>query len=422
MGKKSFEIKLGSDAEFITEAFGISDGFVKEIYDVEIPEFENILYITGESGSGKTVMMKENFKETTIEFQKDKPVYQLLGDNWEENLQWLSFVGLGDATIYPLNYNQLSDSQQKRLELLLKTLSTDLIVVDEFLSTLDRKTAKAVSYAFQKMIRKLGKMAVLVTAHDDLEDYLKPDAVVKGLAFPSRFEAYSKTYSEPFENIEFYYGDKYEYKELRLGELHYRGKYTGGVKEYLFCTYRGDVVGILVSTNLIGREGRKIARVVIHPTYRGCGIGKELVKKYIHDYPLTEVIAVMAKYNPVFEKAGMIRVEDSIVKSPPNLKKKLKEIVFNESRWHNKEYCNEVMKSYDNRTLLSEFSKYAKKYVQPGGRQLSEEEIAQQIVQDEVTAGRVLYLFRDKEYAKYKTNEMNQILSKDKRTGGQHEL
>ena len=69
--------------------------------------------------------------------------------------------------------------------------------------------------------------------------------------------------------------------------------------------------------------GRRISRVVVHPSYRGVGIGCAMVKKYIADYPDTDVIAAMALYNPIFEKAGMTRVNDSSVKSPAGLRKEI---------------------------------------------------------------------------------------------------
>lgn len=250
---------------------------------------------------------------------------------------------------------------------------------------------------------------MVATAHDDLTDYLMPSVKIQGKAFPSKFETtryIEGEFSNPFQEVEFEYVDKDYYRNLSLGELHYRGKYTGGTKEYLIAKFNNETIGVLVSTNLIGREGRRISRVVVHPSYRGCGIGKAIVERYIDDYPLTEVIAVMAKYNPVFDKAGMIRVDDSIVKSPPRLKSALKEVDFNFKKWHDLNYCNQVASDRKFRERLSEFSKHAKKYVQPGGRHLETEEISMKIKEEPYTAGRVLWQFREKKYAKYITNEM----------------
>lgn len=407
MLSKHYQIDYDKDSDFINEAFGLPNGYKREIFELPEFEFDNILYITGESGSGKSTLMRELYEESKVDFDKTIPIHKVVSENNEDSLRWLSYVGLGDATLYSLNYTQLSDSQKHRLKLLMIFLKEDFIVIDEFLSTLDRKTAKSVAYMFQKIVRKGNKKAVLVTAHDDLEHHLMPDTVITGKSFPSRFETSTKEYEHPYKDLTFRYGNKREYRESRLAELHYRGKYTGGAKEYLFAYIGEEQVGVLLSTNRIGQIGRKISRVVIHPSYRGCGFGKKLVERYITDYPLTEVIAVMAKYNPFFEKAGMIRVKDSVVKSPPKLKTALRRgTSFDTKRWNEKEYCMQFCTDKSNREVLSDFASYAYKLVQPGGRKLDEEQIREYILEDEKTAGRVLYQLRDKRYAKYKTREL----------------
>ncbi|RLI41568.1 hypothetical protein DRO59_06585 [Candidatus Bathyarchaeota archaeon] len=48
-------------------------------------------------------------------------------------------------------------------------------------------------------------------------------------------------------------------------------------------------------------------RVIIHPKYRTTGLGAKLVRETLTKAgtPYVETLAVMAKYNPFFEKAGM---------------------------------------------------------------------------------------------------------------------
>jgi len=50
--------------------------------------------------------------------------------------------------------------------------------------------------------------------------------------------------------------------------------------------------------------------VVIHPKYRTIGLGAKIVKETLNlaGKPCVETIAVMAKYNPFFEKAGMTKI------------------------------------------------------------------------------------------------------------------
>lgn len=401
-------INIPEDSLFITEAFGINDGFKRKLYDIDIPKFDNLVFITGESGSGKTHIMKQCFGEqTTTEFDKSTPIFKLVSDDEEEALRWLSFIGLGDALVFPLTYSQLSDSQQKRFEIIMAVLNNDLVIIDEFLSTLDRKTAKGVAYAFQKMIRKLGKKAVVVTAHDDLEDYLMPDVVIKGFSGFKNFVVECNSYADKMEDVDFWFGTKNDYKNSPLGDYHYRGKYTGGVKEYLFADVDGKTVGVLVSINQITNpEFRKISRLVVDPSYRGCGIGRRLTEAYLKHFPMTEVIAVMAKYNPVFEKAGMVRVDDSVIKPPTGIKRELKTQGFSFDKWHSKEYCEEWCTLEENRQSVSLFAKYANKIVQPGGKKLSVEEISTYIRKEPKTAARVLYQLRPKSYAKFKTKEL----------------
>jgi len=55
-----------------------------------------------------------------------------------------------------------------------------------------------------------------------------------------------------------------------------------------------------------------ISRVVLHPKYRSIGLGALLVKQTLQlvDRRYVETIAVMAKYNPFFEKAGMTKIAE----------------------------------------------------------------------------------------------------------------
>jgi hypothetical protein len=53
-----------------------------------------------------------------------------------------------------------------------------------------------------------------------------------------------------------------------------------------------------------------ISRIVIHPKYRSIGLGAKLIRETLPRVgtPCVEMIAVMAKYNPFAEKAGMKKV------------------------------------------------------------------------------------------------------------------
>jgi hypothetical protein len=59
-----------------------------------------------------------------------------------------------------------------------------------------------------------------------------------------------------------------------------------------------------------------ISRIVVHPKYRTIGLGSKLIKDTLgfSGTKYVEMTAVMAKYNPFAEKAGMVKV---VVQEPP---------------------------------------------------------------------------------------------------------
>jgi len=115
----------------------------------------------------------------------------------------------------------------------------------------------------------------------------------------------------------------------RLSGFHYRSHHAGASRK-VFRLRRGDeLCGVIVYTYpppgcggrhlvLPGRLSMKglnlglstISRIVIHPKYRIIGLGATLIRETLPRVgtPCVEMIAVMAKYNPFAEKAGMKKV------------------------------------------------------------------------------------------------------------------
>ena len=62
----------------------------------------------------------------------------------------------------------------------------------------------------------------------------------------------------------------------------------------------------------LNRQLSTINRVVIHPKYRTIGLGAKLIRETLPKVgtPYVELIAVMAKYSPFSEKAGMRKVAE----------------------------------------------------------------------------------------------------------------
>jgi GNAT superfamily N-acetyltransferase len=92
-----------------------------------------------------------------------------------------------------------------------------------------------------------------------------------------------------------------------------------------------------------------ISRVVVHPKYRTAGLGSKLIRDTL---PLAgtefvEMSAVMAKYNPFAEKAGMTKVA---LQDPPKEALKvldvLKKLGFNEEMLGSARHVNEKLEAF----------------------------------------------------------------------------
>jgi GNAT superfamily N-acetyltransferase len=123
-------------------------------------------------------------------------------------------------------------------------------------------------------------------------------------------------------------GETTDYK--RLSAFHYRSTHLPPPRK-IFVLKRGEeLCGVIVYSypppTMFGRskvwkgvfsqlqkELSAITRVVIHPKYRTIGLGAKLVKETLPlvGTPNVETLAVMAKYNPFFEKAGMQKIAES---------------------------------------------------------------------------------------------------------------
>ena len=351
----------------VAEAFGLGVDQTRRfvIYDdVELKiGSKDIVYITGDSGSGKSVLLKaikrdlmeagESVQDMAdLQIDPDKPIIETVGSTFEEALALLSRVGLNDAYLFIRRYRELSDGQKYRYRIA-KLIESEAQwwIMDEFAATLDRDTAKIVAFNLQKQARRMGKAVIAATTHTDLFMDLAPSVhihkrfgkEVTVRYYPNRPAGECSLLKEM--HIE--EGTLTDYK--RLAEFHYRDtrrNIPGHLKTFRLMRGR-DLAGVIVYTypppNVYGRKrafGRhipireanrilaQISRVVIHPKYRSIGLGVKLVKETLPlvGRPYVEVMAVMARYNPFFERAGMRKIverqpDKTITEAVKNLEK-----------------------------------------------------------------------------------------------------
>ena len=373
-GKFRFQISYSTSAELtprtiaVAQAFGlgIDEGRKFTVLDTELKiGVGDVVYITGDSGSGKSVLLnalekdiRRGMRETCInvadvKLQHNNPLIETVGETVEEGLELLSRVGLNDAFLFLRTFRELSDGQKYRYRIAKMVESgARFWVMDEFAATLDRDTAKIVAFNLQKLAKALGRSVIVATTHKDLFEDLKPSVYVH-----KRFGKEITVNYYPNEPA----GECSLAKEMQvevgsrkdwhgLEEFHYRSRNLGAARK-IFCLKRGEeLCGVIVycypPMNCAGRNkvlprmavkemNEKVSiilRVVVHPKYRTIGLGVRLIRETL---PLVgtryvEMSAVMAKYNPFAEKAGMRKVvEQAPAKEAVKISKVLSDVGFN---------------------------------------------------------------------------------------------
>ena len=225
----------------VAEMFGIG---LDETYEVTLYDGlaldvrpGDVVFITGPSGSGKSVLLArladalgEAWPEgrvvnlAAIELPRDRAVIDLMQPPLEEALRILSAAGLADAFLLLRTPQELSDGQRYRLRLAkaIETLiaptsrsssrgrepagtrdltvaaRSDVLIADEFCSTLDRLCARAVAYRVRRMADSHGVTVLAASAHDDLVEDLAPDVLI----YKHAGDRAEVTYSDPSRGVQ----------------------------------------------------------------------------------------------------------------------------------------------------------------------------------------------------------------------------
>jgi ABC-type transport system involved in cytochrome c biogenesis ATPase subunit len=185
---RKFDTRVEKSARVleVAEAFGLGltdKQFV--IYDgLEIDVREgDVVSITGESGSGKSLLLRDlasqmqanGLKIANIEDVQllDAPIVDQIGANTDEALKLLSMAGLNDAYLFIRKPQELSDGQKYRFRLAkLIESGANVWVADEFAAVLDRETAKVVAHNMAKTARGSKVILMIATTHPDLLPFL----------------------------------------------------------------------------------------------------------------------------------------------------------------------------------------------------------------------------------------------------------
>ena len=148
-----------------------------------------VVYITGESGSGKSVLLRELKEQIDdwldlddLQIETGKPLVDCFRGELSGALYYLSLAGLNDAFVFLRKASELSDGQMYRFRLArAMAAKSGCVFIDELCAKLDRITARIIAANLRKFAEKVGTTFIVATTHDDLYEDLQPDVYIEKL-------------------------------------------------------------------------------------------------------------------------------------------------------------------------------------------------------------------------------------------------
>lgn len=260
--------------------------------NIDINNNWKIGLIVGKSGTGKTTIAKELFKDayiTNFEYKSDSILDDMpVNKSLDDITAAFNSVGFSSPPSWLKPYSVLSNGQKMRVDLARAILSENkLFVFDEFTSVVDRTVAQIGSFAMQKAIRKTDKQFIALSCHFDIIDWLLPDWIFNTdtMTF-QEFEGQKK--NRPEIKFEIYSTtDKGIWK--MFSKHHYLSHNHNNAAIVYLAFINNQIAGFISILHQPGKLKRqkRVHRLVILPDYQGAGFGikflEEVGNMYIKD-------------------------------------------------------------------------------------------------------------------------------------------
>lgn len=163
---------------------------------MDLARSARVVLIGGPSGAGKSTLLRSMIAAARRRRERvsvvgvpcrshDRVVLDLLTGEVADRLKLLARAGLSEASLLARTGRELSTGQRHRLALAMamdqaRRRGSTWIFADEFASTLDRTTARALAVTMARWMHSGPQRRTLVvaTAHEDLIAALSPDLLV----------------------------------------------------------------------------------------------------------------------------------------------------------------------------------------------------------------------------------------------------
>lgn len=309
MPRSKFVVETKSSNSFkankVKSMFDCEMDVVKKEFDVNIPIEElhwNVGLIVGASGTGKTTIAKNAFKNYKL-FQGFEWKGASIIDDFEHNsakeiTEVLSKVGFASPPDWLKPFSVLSNGQKMRAELARLILeSNEPFLYDEFTSVVDRQVACIGSAAIQKFIKQQNKQFIAISCHYDIEEWLEPDWVFDC----NTMEFSRRSLRRPEIKCVIRKASQNEWRQFM--DFHYLSHEHNVAAHKYVCEINGEPVAwcsVLHFPHPVVKNMKRIHRIVVKPDYQGIGLGNRFMSEIAKKYKQEKMRVSIVTSSPAF--------------------------------------------------------------------------------------------------------------------------
>jgi len=281
-----------------------------KIENINIPKKWNVGLVYGNSGSGKTTMIKHLFGEDIfdVELDENKPIINQLPKDlsYDECAIMLNGIGLNSVPCWIRPVKTLSNGQRARAEAVyLMTKSKDVVFIDEWTSVVDRTVAKAMSLCLKKYATRTDKKVIVCSCHYDIIEWLKPDWLIDCNKQQFELPKSEAFFFKEREQLQFDIREIDRKSWKFFSKYHYLSDRLAGGTLYIYGLFHNEVqIGFQCFANYVPhRKNTTIIyhsnRTVVHPDYNGLGLGIKLINETSELLAQKIDCRIMAKFSSV---------------------------------------------------------------------------------------------------------------------------